>query len=104
MKKRAHTRACCECVIHALNACLLQMRHTGVYSRECCECNNAVSASCVSGYAVNVASKGSYVRDPRCVYKGRVLGLEQPVVDVTHCTCVYGLKSCASFRVECDYE
>jgi len=60
------------------------------------------------GYAVNVACKGSCVRDIRCVCspvcKGRVLGLEQPVVDVTHCTCVYGLKSYAFVRMVCDYE
>ena len=53
----------------------------------CCECS--------TGYAVNVASEGSYVRDIRCVCKGLVLGTEQPVVVVAHLTCVYGLKSYA---------
>ena len=58
--------------------------------------------------AVNVACEGSLVRDIRCVCKpvckGRVLGLEQPMVDVTHCTCVYGLNPYAFIAMVGNYE
>ena len=64
-----------------------------------CKCNM---------YAVNVASVRSLVRDTRClckpVCKGCVLGNEQPMVNVAHCPCVYGLKPYAFVRVVCDYE
>ena len=81
-KKRALTRACCECVIQALNAQLLIMRHNGcVISRECCEYS--------IGYAVNVSCEGSCVRDPRCVCKGCVLGTEVCFVDIVGIPVVY---------------
>ena len=74
---------------------MLQMQHM---------CMDALDVTSVSGYAVSVAWEGSYVRDTRCVCKGCVLGNEQPMVNVAHFACVYGLKPYAFVRVVCDYE
>ena len=71
-------------------------------------CVDAVNVARGMGYAVNVACEGSYVRDIRCVCKpvckGRVLGNEQPMVNVAHRPCVYGLKPYAFIRVVGNYE
>ena len=68
----------------------------------------AVNVARGMGYSVNVACEGSYVRDIRCVCKpvckGRVLGNEQPMVNVAHRPCVYGLKPYAFIRVVGNYE